>query len=148
MRGTQVARSQTDPFRIEPEIGHASEYGVESSNSEPAHVLQEESAGSNVANDPLDMLPDPTLVGLGELLPGLAERLTREAGRDEINPAAIREAVEGLEIVPNKRPIQGLVFHPRHESGRCVGVPLNVTHSSIVRSGEADPKLEPSIPGT
>lgn len=48
-----------------------------------------------------------------------------------MNAAAPRSAVEGLEIVPERRAIQGLVCHPRHEVGRRTAVPLDITDSSI-----------------
>ena len=35
--------------------------------------------------------------------------------------------------------------HPRHKSGRCVGVPLNASHGSYVEAGESESELEASV---
>jgi hypothetical protein len=51
---------------------------------------------------------------------------------DEIHSSMPRAAVEGLEIVPDRSTIQGLVFHPRHEACRGVSVPLDIAHGADV----------------
>lgn len=112
-------------------------------------VLQEHEAGSYFAKDSSDVVPEPPLVLDASALSRGAERLAGEPGRDKIHLSAPRFAVEGREIVPDRSSIQGLVCHPRHESGRCKGFPLDVTHTSIgVCEGELEPKLKPSSPGT
>lgn len=73
-----------------------------------------------------------TLAAEASTSTGNAEVLAREARRDAIHDAAECPAWEGLEIVPDRSWSQGLAFHPCHESGRCVGVPLNVSHGAIV----------------
>lgn len=137
------------PLRIEPERGKIAENGVESHSKVPWHVLQDDDAGSHFAKDPGDIGPEVALI-LGTALPsGVAERLARVARRDEIHDAAPRAAIEGLEVVGNRRRIQGLVFHPRHETGRRIGLPLDVAHGSRGASaGEADAELQASDPGT
>jgi hypothetical protein len=95
------------------------------------------------------MGPEPPFVGDAEPLPGVGGRLAGEAGSDEIHSAAPRVAVEGREVVPDRSRIQGLVFHPRHEGGRCEGFPLDVTHSAVgVSEGEPESELEPAGAGT
>lgn len=74
--------------------------------------------------------------------PGDGQVLAREARHDEIHRAAARPAREGREIVPYSSRIQGLCFHPRHESGRGVGVPLDITESSIVESEIIESRLD------
>ncbi len=116
---------------------------------EPWDVLQEDEARSHLTNDPSDIGPEPAVVVGSLALAGDGERLTWKSRRDEIHDSTPRRAIEGCEIVPDRRLIQGRVFHPRHESGRCEGFPLNVTCGSIpVSESEADPKLETSNPGT
>jgi hypothetical protein len=39
------------------------------------------------------------------------------------------------------------LFHPGHESGRCVGVPLNVSHGSGIDAGESEGEFKPSVAG-
>jgi hypothetical protein len=55
------------------------------------------------------------------------KRLTRVTAREDIHRSTPRAAVKGGNIVPDRRAIQGLVFHPRHEGGRCIGLALDVT---------------------
>jgi len=43
--------------------------------------------------------------------------------------------------------IQGLVFHPCHEDGRCEAVPLTETHQTCSGDGELNAALEPADPG-
>ena len=71
-----------------------------------------------------------------------AERLARITRRDEIHRAAPRPAVEAGKVVPDRRLIQGLVFHPRHEDGRGEGVPLDVTHSTVSGLGQHKSEVE------
>ena len=78
---------------------------------------------------------------------GDAERLARIARTDEIHRAAPRAAVEAGKIVPDRRLIQGLVFHPRHEDGRGEGVPLDVTHSTVSGFGQRKSEVEASGAG-
>jgi hypothetical protein len=81
-------------------------------------------------------------------LTGRGERLAGEAGRDDVHASSERASVEGVEVRPDRSLIQGLVFHPRHEHGRCVGVPLNVSHGDGGDSGESEGELEAAVPAT
>lgn len=94
-------------------------------------VLQEAVAGSNVTDDPGDFGPEPAVIVSSGALSGGAEGLAGETGSDEIHLAAPRSAVEGFEIVPHRSLIQSRFSHPRHESCRRVGVPLNTTHKPM-----------------
>jgi hypothetical protein len=73
--------------------------------------------------------------------------LTGESGSEDIHFAAPWATVEGGNVRADKSLIQGLVFHPRHESGRCIGVPLDVQNGSAVGHGELDSEVEPSDAG-
>jgi hypothetical protein len=64
-----------------------------------------------------------------------------------MNAAAERLTVEGSQIVPDSRLTQGLVCHPRHESGRSVTFPLNESHSSVGWLGDVEPEVEAGIAG-
>lgn len=111
------------------------------------HVLQDDVSGSHVSDDSSDIGPYPPFVVESAPLAGGAERLAGETGSDDIHSSTPRSAVEGAQIVPDRRLIQGRLFHPCHESGRRVGVPLNVTHSSGGDSGESRDELEQSDAG-
>ncbi len=75
------------------------------------------------------------------------ERLARIARSDDVHRAAPRAAVEGGNIVPDRSPIQGRVFHPRHENGRGVGFPFDMAHSTISGEGDGEPEVEPARAG-
>lgn len=64
-----------------------------------------------------------------------------------MNAATPWPAIEGFEVVPDRCRLQGLVFHPGHESGRSMGFPLDVTYSAISGLGEANPEVETAITG-
>lgn len=110
----------------------------------PADVLEEAESRFDLAHDAGDVGPEVSGVFLSELASGDGERLARIAAMDDIHRAAPRSAVEGGKVVPDRRAIQGRVFHPRHERGRRVGFPLNVTHSSVSGVGEVQSEVESS----
>jgi len=125
------------PFRIEPHFGKVGEDEFESaSRNEPWHVFQEHESGFHVHDDPNKSRPEPAFVTDALLLACGTPRLAGETGSEAIHSAAPCSAIEGFKSVGNRRAIQARVFHPRHESGRRVGIPLDVTHATAV---EAEP---------
>ena len=108
------------------------------------HVLQEHVTGSNLTDDPADVWPEPTVIVSSGALPGCGERLTRETGSDDVHAANPRASVEGAQVRPHRSLIQSRLAHPGHEDGRCVGVPLNVSHGA---GGVSKGKLEPAVAG-
>lgn len=111
-------------------------------------VLGEDGGGSHFVDDPLDLGPQVTGIALAPALAGKAEWLTGITGSDDMNAAAPRPAVEGSQIVPDRRAIQGLVLHPGHESGRGVGFALDETNSAISGLGDGEAKVETGVSGT
>ena len=110
-------------------------------------VLEEDEGRLALANDAGDMRPEVPRVVRAPALARDGERLARIARSDDVHRAAPRAAVEGGNVVPDRRRIQGRVFHPRHEDGRGVGVPLDVTHSAISGECEVQPEIEPAGAG-
>jgi hypothetical protein len=147
MRCANGGRREQTPFRIEPEVGKVGEDVRQPESNKLGDVLQEDEGRSHVSDDPGDVGPEPSLVIDTSTLPRLGEWLAGEAGSDEIHSSTPRSSVERDEVRPDRRPIQVRVVHPRHESGRCVGVPLNVSHGSGVDAGESQSELEPSVAG-
>jgi hypothetical protein len=151
VRGADGGRGDNVPLRSPPARGKRPEYSGESFGEEADHVLHEEEARSYLANDAPDVFPDPAFVVELTSESGLTERLARHAGHDNIHAVAKRDAVEGLEIVPDKMRIQRRVFHPGHQHGRGVGLPLtseNSTESpSQARHGAGDAELKAPDPG-
>ena len=110
-------------------------------------VLEEHPKRSAFADDAGNVRPEVARIVRALALAGDAERLARITRTDEIHRAAPRPAVEAGKIGPDRRLIQGLVFHPRHEDGRGEGVPLDVTHSTVSRFGQDKSEVEPAGAG-
>lgn len=92
----------------------------------PLDVLEEDELGLDLADDPGDLgpevpgiVPPPPVAGDGEGLAGIA-------GKDEMNAAAPRAAVEGSKVAPDSSLRQAAVSHARREGRRGVGLPLDV----------------------
>ena len=109
-------------------------------------VLQEHVSRSHVSDDPGDVVPEPSLIIDTSTLPRRAERLAGETASDEIHSATPRSTVERGDVIPDRREIQVRLFHPGHEGGRCVAVPLNTSHGSYVGAGESESEFESSVP--
>ena len=146
VRGANGCRAEQTPFRIEPELGKVVEDVGEPESNKLGDVLQQDESGSQVSDDGCDGWPEPALIVSSTLLPSRAERLARETGSDEIHSATPRAAVEGGEVIPDRSLIQTRLRHPLHENGRCVGVPLNVSHGSYPCHG-SEGELESSVAG-
>ena len=111
------------------------------------NVLEEHPNRSALRDDPGDVRPEMARIVRALALAGDAERLARIARTDEIHRAAPLPAVEAGKVVPDRRLIQGLVLHPRHEDGRGEGVPLDVTHSTVSGLGQDKSEVEASGAG-
>lgn len=110
-------------------------------------IFEEDGLRRDLVDDARDVGPQVSRVVVPSTPPGEGERLTGIAGSEDMNAAAPRSAVEGLEIVPYRCWSQGRVRHPRHESGRCMGFPLDVTNSAIGGFGDMDAEVEAGIAG-
>lgn len=110
-------------------------------------ILEEDKGRPDLADDPRDMRPEVARIVRAPALARDGERLTRIARSDDVHSIAPRAAVEAGNIVPERRRVQGRVLHPRHEDGRGVGVPLDVTHSAISGEREVQPEFEPAGAG-
>ena len=71
----------------------------------------------SLVDDAGDMGPEVARIIGAPALACDRERLARIARSDDVHRAAPRAAVEVGNVVPDRRAIQGRVFHPRHESG-------------------------------
>lgn len=110
-------------------------------------VLEKAPLGASFPHDPGDFGPEVSGIVLALPVPREGERLARIAGRDEMNAAAPRSAVEGSQVVPDRSRRQGRIRHPGHEHRRGKGVPLDETHSSVSGFGEVKSEIEASDPG-
>jgi hypothetical protein len=141
--------SRREEARLCP-VAHASKAGEdvgESQGQMPFDVFAEHPFGADLVDDSGDVGPKVTRIRVAGALAGGAEGLTGIAGRDEMNAAAPRSAVEGSKIAPDRRRCQGLVFHPCHESGRRVAFPLNETNSPVAGLGDVQAEIEAGVAG-
>jgi hypothetical protein len=110
-------------------------------------ILEEDEGRLDLPDDPGDMRPEMARIVRATASSRDRERLARIARSDDVHRTAPRAAVEGSNIVPDNSLIHGRVFHPRHEDGRGVGVPLDMTHSAISGACEVQPEVEPAGAG-
>jgi len=110
-------------------------------------VLEEAPLGADFTHDPCDLGPEVARIGLALAMPREAEGLAGITGSDDMNAAAPRSAVEGSQIVPDRSRSQGLVRHPRHESGRGETVSLDMTYSSVSGLCEMQAEIQSSDTG-
>ena len=113
----------------------------------PADVFEEAKRRFDLADDAFDVRPEMSWVFVAELSSGDAERLAWVTAMHDIHDAAPRSAVKSGNVVPDRRLIQGFVCHPRHESGCGVGVPLDITNSSISLDSDVQSEVEASGSG-
>lgn len=110
-------------------------------------VFQEDEGRLDLANDAGDMGPEVARVVRAPAFARDGKRLARISRSDDVHRAAPRAAVEAGNVVPDRRWIQGLLFHPCHENGRGVGFPFDMAHSSISGHGDGEPEVEPASAG-
>lgn len=142
------------PLRIPPAVGQFSHdagggtlgkralgfvHNGGSGTSDSCDVLQKDESRTAIGSDSEDFVEQTAALAIKSgAATGDTDVLARESSNDAIHDAAPTSAIEGCDIVPDRRLIQCLSFHPRHESGRCIGVPLNVTHTAIVESQQVE----------
>ncbi len=110
-------------------------------------IFEEHEGRFDLADDAGDMRPEVARVVRAPALARDGERLARIARSDDVHRAAPWATVEGSNVVPDNRLIQGRVFHPRHESGCGVGFPFDMAHSTISGDGDGKPEIEPARAG-
>lgn len=110
-------------------------------------VFKEDEGRLDLTDDAGDMRPEVARVVRALALACDGERLARIARSDDIHRAAPMAAVEACNVVPDRRWIQGRLFHPCHENGRGVGFPFDIAHSSISGDGNGEPEVEPACAG-
>ncbi|GLS88385.1 hypothetical protein GCM10010873_33590 [Cypionkella aquatica] len=128
-------------------VAHADQSAGDFGESEPqmmGDILEEHEGRFDFADDAGDMRPEVAWILGTEPSACDAERLARIARSDDVHRAAPRSAVEGGNVVPDNRLIQGRVFHPRHESGCGEGFPFDMAHSTISGDGDCESEVESS----
>lgn len=144
MRGPDVSGAPDPPHGAEAGSGEVCEHGGEPVLDVADDVLEEPDASAGVDENAQDVGPEVARVGGSEPLAGLAEGLAGVARNDAIHDSTPSASVEGCEVRPDRRAIQGRFFHPRHEDGRSEGFPLDVANALQPVS---EPEVEPTDPG-
>lgn len=109
-------------------------------------ILKKDEGRLDLADDAGDMRPEVTRIVRAPALARDGERLARIARREDIHRTAPWFAVETGNVVPDRRAIQGRVFHPRHDNGCGEGFPFDMAHRTI--SGQCDGEPEVDTTGT
>jgi hypothetical protein len=153
VRRADIGCSKIDDLRMEMQVGKVSEDERESaSKSEGRDVFKEEETGSkiairsrppeDVADDLLDGRPDPSLVVDAAAFASGAPRLTREASSKEIHASTPASAVEGKQVVPDRRRIQPPFLHARNHAADDRSFPLDVTDGMTLVEAERELESE------
>ena len=147
MASADFSRREQSRFCAVTQLAKASRDFGKSQIEVALDVLGKDDSRPDFADDPLDLRPKMPRIVFAAALAGQAEGLAGITGREDMNAVAPRLAIEGSEVAPDRRLIQGLVFHPGHESGRSVGFPLDETNSSISGFGDGQAKVESAVSG-
>ncbi len=110
-------------------------------------ILEEDEGRLDFIDDAGDMRPEVARVVRAPALARDRKRLARISRSDDVHRATPWAAIEAGNIVPDRRVIQGRVFHPRHESGCGEGFPFDMAHSTISGEGDGEPEVEPACAG-
>ena len=110
-------------------------------------ILEEDEGRLDLADDAGDMRPEVARVVGAPAFARDGELLARIARSDDVHRAAPWAAVETGNVVPDRRVIQGRVFHPRHESGCGEGFPFDMAHRTISRECDGEPEVETARAG-
>lgn len=105
-------------------------------------VFEETPFGIDFSDDSPDVRPEVAGIVFALAPAGEAEGLAGISGSEDMNLSTPWRAVEGGNVIPDRSLIQGLVFHPCHESGRREGFPLDVTNSSIALFCDVEAEFE------
>jgi hypothetical protein len=132
MWGANIGRSNSSPFRIEPERGKFSKYGSSCWKSENwRDVFNKDPSGLNFANDSHVLEKESAGVSVE---PGLAscnaEVGAWETSNDAVHPAIKRAAVEGSNVGPDSSLAQAAVFHTRRQDCGRWSFPLHEADSA------------------
>jgi len=148
MRGANIGRSYSSPFRIEPERGKFAEDSSACWKSEHwRDVFNKDPSGLNFANDSNVLKPEsaPLSVDSG-LSAGDGQVLARESSNDAIHSATPRDAVKGSNVGPDRSLAQAAVFHTRRQDCGRRSFPLHEADRASAWNCASDGGVEHSGP--
>jgi len=110
-------------------------------------VFKETPFGPDFTDDTCNIGPEVAGVVFALSDARQGERLAGITGSDDMNAAAPWVAVKGSQIVPDNSLSQGLIRHPRHESGCAETVSLDMTNSAISGFSEVQTEVQSADTG-
>lgn len=110
-------------------------------------ILKKDEGRLDLSDDAGDMRPEVARIVRAPALARDGERLARIARREDVHRAAPWFAVEAGNVVPDRRAIQGRIFHPRHDNGCGEGFPFDMAHRTISGDGDGKPKVDSTSAG-
>jgi hypothetical protein len=131
-------------------VAHADQSSGDFGKSEAemmGDVFEEDEGRFDLSNDPRDVGPEVPRVIRAPAFARDGKRLARISRSDDVHRAAPISAIEGSNVVPDRRRIQGRLFHPGHEDGRGVGFPFDMAHSTIFGQGDGETEVDPACAG-
>jgi hypothetical protein len=126
-------------------VAHADQVSGDFGKSEAEMVrdiFEEHEGWFAFADNSRDLRPQMPWVVRTAPPSGDGEWLARIASKEDVHAITPASAVEGGNVVPDRSPIQGRVFHPGHEDGRSIGFPLDVTHTAVSADCEVQREIE------
>ena len=117
-------------------------------NKEARHVLQEDVAGSHLANHTGDLRPEPAVIILSVPSSSKAPRLTRETCDNQIDSTSPGLSIEGEQVSPDWRGIKASVSEPGHKNSLTVGVFFDIANRPCAGDRDFNSKIETCHTGT
>jgi hypothetical protein len=126
--GSNCPRRYNLPLRIPPDEVKITQDRFEPQTKVSCDIFHDEELGSNFPNDSQYLRPQVSLVFFAQTFSGTGERLAGVSCRDDIHSLQW-SSVQVFDISDPYRSFAQLrVLHPAQQDGRCIAVPLNVTH--------------------
>ena len=150
VRCTNIGRSKSSPFRIEPDFGKLSEYGCACWKIENwRDVLKKQPLdGLQLANESDNSKEQSASLSLNAgLSAGNAEVLAGEPTNESSHAATEEFAWEGCNVRPDRRLLQPSVFHASRQDCGSRSFPLHETDAASLRQSASDGEVESSVAG-
>jgi len=132
-------------------VAHCSQVSpniVEGESKMAADVFEEDVCRPALRDNSCDLGPEPSGVALAEALPSGGHGGAGVSSSDEMNDSTPASAVEGSEVIPDRRFIQESVLHACRQDRGSIGVPFRITDSPVgISEGQLDSELHASDPG-
>jgi hypothetical protein len=126
VRGADIGSSQHCPAAVIPERGQVTEHSSEATNNDCWAVFHEHETGSNFANDPGHLSPQPAALAVdARAFAGDTDVLAREAARNHVNNPAPRLSVKGANVIPNREGREKAVILSLGKNACGIGFALN-----------------------